>query len=743
MFDSFVKSTNKYCELEKYISAPYFRERFYILKEVKSAVIYITGLGFYEAHINGVDITKGILAPYISNPEHYVYYDEYDIKNKLYIGENVLGIILGNGFQNSFGGYIWDFDKASWRSAPILSFKIEIEFIDGEKNIIEPSTNTKTISSPIVFDDLHHGEYYDARLEICGWDQIGFDDSNWNDAIIADVPKGEQKICESDPIIEVTRINPILVTKYDDGYIYDFGVNFAGLCELKIKNTKPGQKIQMRYFETLKKGIPFFDNITFKNDERTRDYQQNIYICKGSEEECHLPHFTYFGFKYVYITGVDDEQATSNLLTFIVFSSVKSLNATFKCNNEIINKLQEATVRSNISNLYHFPTDCPHREKNGWTADASLSAEQMLINLNPENCYKEWLRNIYKAMTDEGQIPGIVPTAGWGYEWGNGPAWDIVMVDLPYYTYLYRGDIQIIKESVEPIIKYLHYLESKLDDNDLIEIGLGDWCEPDKNEWEYQTPLIVTDSIISIDIARKSAFIFEVLCKKDYFSFAKKLENKLVNAVKKNLIDHKSKIVYGETQTAQALGLYHGLFESDEYTEAFNILLKMIREKNNHCYCGVVGARVFYDLLAENGCADLAFDIITKTDFPSYGNWIKRGATTLYETFRREDDVINSLNHHFWGFISAWFYKYIAGIRVNPTKNNPNDIEIKPQLFSKISMCEASYYTLNGKVDIKYIRKDDKVILTYNAPKKTNIILTISEKMSFEKEDNKVIIYLK
>lgn len=710
MFTTFIKATNEYCTLEKNVPAPYFRHNFELKSELACATLYITGLGFYEAHINGKDITKGILAPYISNPEHYVYYDKYNITDNLNIGKNTLGVILGNGFQNAFGGYVWDFDKASFRASPMLSYKIEIKYKSGEIQTIEPSESVKTAPSPILSDDLRHGECYDARCEIEDWDKTDFDDTHFSNAIIAEMPKGEQKLCTADAIREISRIKPVSVTACDDGYIYDFGINSAGLCKLCVKDAQRGQKITLKHFETLKDGKPYYKNIRFA-DERTEHYQENIYICKGSSHEEHIPRFTYDGFRYVFVTGINKEQA-KDLLTFIEYSSNPRINGSFSCDNEIINKLQAATVRSDISNLYYFPTDCPQREKNGWTADASLSAEQMLFNIAPENCYSEWILNICKAMTPEGKLPGIIPTGGWGYTWGNGPAWDIVLVNLPYYTYIYRGNTDILKSSAEYINKYLHYLDTRLNDDNLMEIGLGDWCEPDRDEGEFRTPLIVTDSIVSVDIARKAKFIFERLGLDEYKAYAEQFEKKLTKAIKEKLIDKENATVYGNTETAQAMGLYYGMFDKEQYEKAFANLLEMLKETENHCYCGVVGGSIFYKLLAENGYTDLALDIMTNPEFPSYGNWIVRGATTLWETFRRENDTVNSLNHHFWGFISAWFYNYIAGIKVNPEKNDPDKVEISPAFPKKISNCKAQYGTPNGKISVNWKRCENGILLT-------------------------------
>ena len=709
MFNRFIKASNEYCTLDNFVPAPYFRQTFELKSEFKSVVLYITGLGFYEAHINGNDITKGILAPYISNPEHYVYYDKYDITDVVRGGKNVLAVILGNGFQNSPGGYIWNFDEASWRGAPVLSFKLEITYNSGEVYTIEPSQNTKTAPSPIIFDDERHGEYYDARLEITDWDKENFDDLDWENALLADTPKGTQKLCEADPIVARERIGAISVTGYKNGFIYDFGQNNAGLTELKICNSKRGQKITLKHFEVLKDGEPHFTNIEFPADSRTSGYQTNIYYCKGEKVEKHLPRFTYDGFRYVFVTGITKEQATPELLTYITYSSEMKQIGSFSCDNEIINKLQEATVRSDFSNFFYFPTDCPQREKNGWTADASLSAEQMLYNITPEHGYKEWMRNVCKALNAEGQPPGIVPTGGWGY--GFGPAWDIVIVNLPYYTYRYRADKEILKESAQAINRYIRYLHTRLNDRNLLEFGLGDWCEPDKPEGDFQTPLIVTASIVTVDLLRKAKFIFEILGLVDYRDFAEEFEITITNAIKEHLIDYENCTVFGNTQTSQSMGLYYGFFDGEFFGRALQKLIDLIAEKDNHCYCGVLGGCVIYKVLAENGYEDLAYEMITRTDFPSYGNWIARDATTLWETYRREGDVINSLNHHFWGFVSEWFYKYLAGIKINPETTDINAVEISPCFPEKLSEVNAAYRPEKCFLNVSWKRSGSDIIL--------------------------------
>lgn len=723
LIDNFIRRTEEYGDIGRNILAPYFRKTFEILnvESVNSALLYITGLGFYEVHLNGVNITKGYLAPYRSNFDDFVYYDCYDVTDFLCKDKNVLATVLGNGFQNSIAS-TWDFDKAVWRGAPILSFYLEISYSNGEKQVIISDEETKTADSPIIFNDLHYGEYYDARLEIENWDSIEFDDSNWDSAQKAPNPHGELRLCEVEPVVQRGELKPISIIKYAEGYIYDFGVNDAGICKLSIKGEK-GQKILLQHFEKIVDGKPFLNNIKFTPDQR---FQEDEYICSGNGEEVHVPKFTYHGFRYVYVAGITEQQATEELLTFLLLSSNIKAIGSFECNDVVVNKIQDATVRSDISNFFYFPTDCPQREKNGWTADASLSVEQMLLNFAPEKSLEEWLKNIYKAIDDIGRVPGIIPTTGWGYEILNGPAWDGVIVNLPYYIYMYRGDKSVFKDLKIPLMRYLTYLYTLLNEDDLVEYGLGDWCQADTVcESAFDTPAIVTNSILTVDIANKAAFIYEVLGMKEQQEYALNLAQKVRISIRNKLYDTNKSIAICKTQTAQAMAIYYNIFESEEKLKAVENLVKLIRENNDFMKVGVLGGRIIFRVLADYGYADLAYNMITRPEFPSYGNWIKRGATTLWELFTLDDTAKGSLNHHFWGDVSAWFYTYLAGIRINPNLNNVKEVNISPCFVEKLDYVKASHKLPSGEITVEWKRVENGISLEINCPQsiKGNIIL--------------------
>lgn len=675
-------------EFEKHIPAPLFRRRF-TLSRRQSAEVTVCGLGFYELYINGEKITKGRLAPYISNPDDVVYYDKYDLTDYIRSGENVIGVCLGNGLLNTPGGKTWDFDKAAFRSVP----KLAIHFSSDEVRF-EADEKFKVFPSPITFDDYRCGEFYDARREIDGWSLPGFNDSDWKAPLKAEAPKGIRRYCTAEPIREFDRIAPVSIEKTDEGFLYDFGINDSGVCRLKI-NGEAGQEVTLRHGEQLVDG-KFCDKAAFFQPEGYR--QTDRYICKGGGIESHTPAFTYHGFRYVLVSGTTDEQATPELLTFVTVHSDIKKRGSFECSNPEINKIEELCEHSDISNFHYFPTDCPQREKNGWTADICLSAEQLLMNFAAEKSLKFWVRNLCLAQKEDGRLPGIVPTGGWGFDWGNGPGWDQALTLVPYYIMTYTGDSSSAEEAVPYILNYLKYLDSRKDERGLLSIGLGDWCPPDRaKEDDFDAPVEVTDSMIAMEIAKKAVVIFRKTKKGD-LKYAQTFATEMRKSIRAHLIEGDT--VKGNCQTCQAMGLYYGCFEKDEEPAALEKLIELCEQKDMHFDTGVLGGRVLYEALSKYGRSDLALKMILNPSFPSYANYAAGDVSTLPEWFLSEPRPTASYNHHFWGFISGWFYRQLGGIKI-PER------EISPYFAKETDFVNA---TVDG-ISVKWSRQHGKIIL--------------------------------
>jgi len=704
----FIKATEKYCSFDEHIPAPYFRRNFNLDFVPDKAEISVCGLGFYLLYINGKEITKGELAPYISNPDHFCYYDTYDLKDYLNQGENVIGIVLGNGFMNGFGGAIWDFEKAPWRDSP----KVAVEFkAENEEKSLEFIADDKfrTHSSPIIFDEFRMGEYYDANLELPGWNEPGYDDSDWDAPIKADAPRGILKKPVAEPIKVKKELKPQKIIECKNGYIYDFGENNAGVCRLSVKAEK-NQKIELFHGEFLTDGELDRSSIGFDRPgfEYYKEYnQKDIYIAKGDGIEIFKPRFVYHGFRYVAVYGITKEQATEDLLTYCVMGSDLKMIGDFSCSDETVNKLFEMTVRSDLSNFYYFPTDCPHREKNGWTGDASMSADHMVLLYDVSKSWREWLCNISRSQKPNGALPGIVPTDDWGYEWGNGPTWDSVLFNLPYELFRCRGDLEVVKENAASMIRYLEYMVSIRKPDGTIEIGLGDWVPVGKQCDQYDAPLALTSSVMVMDISRKAAEMFAAVGYEHHAAFAEGVYVDLREAIRRELVDLETCVVKGNCESSQAIPLYYGVFEPEEEQKAFDVLLNLIHKNNDNFDCGFIGMHTIFNVLSDFGESELAFKMITKKDYPSYAHWIEKGETTLCEAFQPDGTGCGSHNHHFLGDIARWFINRLAGLSVVDSTY----VEITPEFIESLDYASASHILPSGKVSVAWKRDGDKILL--------------------------------
>ena len=718
MNKKFIKASNKRCTFENHIAAPYIRKSFEIDFVPEKATISICGLGFYLLYINGKEITKGVLAPYISNPDHYCYYDTYDVSLYLKEGTNAIGIILGNGFLNPFGGSVWDFDKAEWIAPPCAALEFMAEARDCKIEFVADES-FKVHTSPIVFDELRMGEYYDANKAIAGWNLPEFDDSSWENASLAQIPRGELRGCQVEPIVIRREVKSKSIQKTDEGYLFDFGENIAGVCKLEIEAER-GQRIERSHCEILEDGKFSDKNIIF--DRPTTQYykeynQKDVYIAKGDGIEVYVPHFTYHGFRYVHVIGVTEKQATENLLTCLVMhSDIKEIGH-FECSDSVANILFDMVKRSDLSNFYYFPTDCPHREKNGWMGDTAVSAEHMTLLYDVEKSFREYLSNIRKSQNDYGALPGIVPTAGWGFAWGNGPAWDCALFNITYELYKKRGNLEVIKENAHAMLRYLEYIITRKNEDGTISVGLGDWVPVGRKNSDYKSPLALTDSIIVMDMAKKATEMFAAINQYHGKEFSKGIFKEMRQVIRENLIDFDTMVVKGNCQTSQAMCLYFDIFEEEEKEKAFLVLLDIIHKNNDSFDCGFLGLRVLFHVLSDFGESDLAYKMITKKEYPSYGHLIELGETTLPEQFMPDGVSCGSHNHHFFGDIANWFISRIAGLKIVTNEY----VEIMPNFIDNMEYAYASYKLPSGTVSVKWLRNENEVELHINCPVKYSI----------------------
>lgn len=720
MKKEYIKATEEFCSFEKHVAAPLLRKSFQLDFPATCARISVCALGFYILTVNGVNVTKGHIAPYISNPNDFCYYDEYDVTEYLSTGENVIGIMLGNGFMNAFGGAVWDFQKANFRGAPELALEFSCDFIGGRVEF-SADESFRTHPSPLLFDDLRLGEIYDASLELDGWNLPGFDDSDWGYAIPAKAPEGEMRLCTAEPIRVLREIKPVSVTKQGDAYLYDFGVNTAGVCRLNLVAQK-GQKITMWHGEYLRDGIFNNDRIRFdlKDWPYYRDYNQTVrYYASGKGTETFTPYFSYYGFRYVLVEGISEKQATDELLTYLVMSSDIKTVGGFTCSDERANKLYQMVRNSDRSNFFYFPTDCPHREKNGWTGDASMSADHMILMHDVSASFSVWLDNIRKAQNDQGALPGIIPTAGWGFAWGNGPLWDSVIFNLPYEMYKRRGNFDVIRDNADAMIRYLKYILTRRSPDGTVAIGLGDWCQVGRHSGGHDSPLVLTDSITVMNIAEKAAEMLSLVGMQAESDFAKGIYLDMRDTIRRELVDFDTMTVKGNCQTSQAAALYYGVFDECEEHAAFSRLLEIIKKDGNRMASGLLGLHVIFHVLSKFGHSELAYDMIMAEGFPSYAYLLESGETSIPEKFMQDPYECGSHNHHFFGDVARWFTRYVAGLEIVDFKT----VKINKLSVPSIDFASAWYDLPSGRVTVSQHRLENgEIKIEITAPEGVTVL---------------------
>jgi alpha-L-rhamnosidase len=689
-------------------AAPFFRKSVHITNKPVSARAYICGLGYYELYINGQKAGTNVLSPAFTKYDSTVLYDTHDITELLCDGENEIGVVLGNGFYNSSPDDAWDFNYASWRDKPKFLLQIYIEQKTSELLTIQSDSSWRTSPGPIVFNALRNGEYYDARRELIGWNCPCFDDSGWQSAVIVKSPGGILKSQQMTPIKVTEVIKPLEVILVRPGvFVYDFGRNISGWARLRASGTS-GTELIFRYSESISKD-GCLDRENIDGLITKGEFQTDRYIMKGNGEEVWEPRFVYHGFRYIEMTGFCGKPSLENLSACVVHTDFEESGG-FSCSNEMFNNLQTLLKRSTLTNYHGIPTDCPHREKNGWTGDAQLSSEQTLLNFNPATAYTKWMDDFKDAQRPSGQLPGIIPTGGWGYNWGSGPAWDSAAIVIPWNLYLYCGDIGILSEMYDCIKKYIDYM-TVMSANHIVGFGLGDWCPPGGPE-NYKCPIEVSDTSIYYSDTVIFCKIAKLLGKKEDEKQYAELAAQIKKAFREKFIDEDTGTVHGGCQTSMACALYHGIVDEGLKSKVFGALVREIEACDCKIDFGILGAKYIFVTLTKYGRVDLAYRIASQTDYPSWGYWVLQGATTLWETW----DGNSSQNHHMFSSIGDWFYSCLAGLSPDEEQPGFKHILIKPHPVGNLTYAKAWHTSLYGTAESSWTLQNNVFTLNVVIP---------------------------
>lgn len=698
--------------------APYFRKEFKVERKVRSARAYIAVGGLYELYINGERIGNHRLDPMYTRYDRRNLYVTHDVTAQIQNGANAVGVILGNGWYNHQSGAVWDFDNAPWRNRPAFCMDIRIEYENGDIEVVTTDLSWRTSSGPLTFNSIYTSEHYDARLEQEGWNKPGFNAERWSGVKLRSVPSANVTAQQTVPIRNVTEYKAREIKRLDENsWLFDFGQNMAGVTRLEIKGEE-GTVIKLIHSERLHdNGHADLSNIDvyFRPKESSDLFQTDVITLSGKDDEF-MPKFNYKGFRYVEVVSDRPIEITSdNLTAYAMHSDVKPIS-TLSSSEKIIEQLWNATNKAYLSNLMGYPTDCPQREKNGWTGDGHLAIETALYNYDAITVYEKWMADHRDEQQPNGVLPDIIPTGGWGYGTDNGLDWTSTIAIIPWTLYNFYGDIKPLADCYENIKRYVDYVDRNSPEG-LTRWGRGDWV-PVKS----RSSLELTSSVyfyIDAQILSKAAAL---LGKNHDAEHYLALSDKIRKAINEKYLDRETGVYASGTQTEQCVPLYWGVVPDDMKAKVAASLDRKVQEADFHLDCGVLGARAILNALSRNGYAETAYKVATQDTYPSWGWWVVNGATTLLENWDLQATRDISDNHMMFGDIGGWFFRELAGIR--PQTPGFATILLEPKFIGPEDFA-VSYECPYGTIATKWHIDGRKVTYKVTVPPGTSATLIL------------------
>lgn len=706
--------------------APLFRKEFILEKKPIEARLYISGLGYYEASLNGHRICDQVLDPGWTDYSDRILYSTYDVTTQLRKGANCLSGVLGNGWYNPLPLRMWgrrNLREHLTIGRPCLIAQLEIRFPDGSSRCVVTDESWKVHEGPILKNNIYLGELYDARCELPVWDIAGFDDSAWKSAASAPNPGGRLEAQSQPPILAKEELHPINISEPCPGlFIVDFGENFAGWARLQVE-APSGTKILLRYGEllypdgTLNPMTSVCGQIKGLRDDGSPvggpgapevAVQQDVYICKGEGKEVYVPAFTFHAFRYVEVTGFPGRPGPEAITGIRLHADVESVG-NFSCSDPIFNRIQEMTRRTFLSNLFSVQSDCPHRERFAYGGDIAVTCEAFMMNFNMASFYTKTVRDWQDSAFPDGMLTDTAPFVGIHY---CGVAWAMVHPLLQAELYRYYGSQRLIKEQYPTARRWLDQVKIQYPDHIVTE-GLSDHegLEP-----APPPPMVTPLYAEATRILKRLADI--LVLKEDSNGY-----QKLFLDIQKTYLDRFLKRGTGRvdpsTQASQAMALSLDLLPEEEREIALQVLINKIQEEHDgHLSTGIFGTNFLLEILSRTGHADLAAAIVRKTTFPGWGNMLKNGATTLWEHWEFSDNTF-SHNHPMFGTVSTWFFNWLAGIQAHPRAKGFDRFYIRPQPVEGITWVKADYMSARGAIRVFWERDKEEFVLKITIPPNT------------------------
>ncbi|MBN8859022.1 MAG: family 78 glycoside hydrolase catalytic domain [Sphingobacteriales bacterium] len=738
--------------------APYFRKETVVSGVVKKATLYVSALGLYEFYVNGKRIGNDYFSPGWTDYTKRVYYNGYDVTREIKAGKNAFGAIVANGWYAGYLGYALlvgsKTTHAFYGDVPLLKAQVEIEYTDGQKEIVATDASWKAADGGIREADILNGETFNANLEPAGWNTAGFNASSWQPVQLYNEKAGLlMQMYPADPVGIWGEIKPVSITEESKGkYIVDMGQNFSGVVRITARANK-GDSIVIKYGEKL------FPNGKLVTENLRRARATDTYISKGSAQgETWMPRFTYHGFQYIEISGLKNKPGLNDIKG-IVMTSLTPAAGSFATDNAILNQLYKNITWTQRSNYFDIPTDCPQRdERLGWTGDAQIYMRSATYNADIAAFHTKWITDLNDSQWPDGTYPvySPMPVAANGKAAIRAtdtysPGWAEAGIVCPYNIYKMYGDTRIITEAWPYMVKYMQFLEKRSGGNYYFaeasfedinpKGGFGDWLSVGK-----KTPPDMLATMYYNYCALMLAEMAKAIDNTDAAIYYSNISEKIKKGFAEHYIGADGKLTAnaaaygngdgyvdgslgfsGHTQTAYANAIYMHILSPDNLVKAGEYLQQLVEANNDQLATGFLGFKPLLPALSATGNSKLAYTLARDTAYPSLGFEVVNGSTTIWERWNsyikgkgfENNAGMNSFNHYAFGAICEWMFQNMAGIQPGESAGF-NTFVIKPEIAaSDINYVKATYHSVKGEIRSSWKKINDQLEIEVSIPVNT------------------------
>jgi alpha-L-rhamnosidase len=714
--------------------SPLLRKAFTVEKPVRSALVSVCGLGLYELYLNGKKVGDRVLDPAQTTYDKRAFYVTHDVTGLLCQGGNALGLMLGNGFY----GQNIALSPGLAYGEPRATLLLAIEYADGSKQTIVSDNSWKAAQGPVLFDNIYSGETYDARRERADWSSPGFDDSTCKSALKMVAPTTNLVEQLLEPMRKIRPIKPVAMRPAENGqWILDLGQNMTGWLHIRVRE-ESGRQIRMRFAELLMPDGKAIDTASTGVFVTGGD-QTDIYICKGGGVEEWEPRFTYHGFRYVQISGLSKKPDLDDFTGWLVRTDVERIG-TFACSDALINKFYAVSMWTIEDNLQGILSDCPHRERCAWMGDNEAVGEAASYNFDLRRFWPKVSADMETVLganppREDGGLPrdSRAPcniAVGKRLCGQARPDWGAATVLVPWFDWLYYGDLQTVKTAWPMMHGWLAFLEEFAVKDGVITEGYGDWCPPGSNE-KMDTPVALTSTALYYQSLQAMGRMATALGKPndaDYYAA-------LAATVKRAFIArfYRAKEHDFASQTGTAMALHLNLVPAGEEPQVATGLVALIMERaGGHYTTGIFGHRPLYTVLNDYGYGEVTRHLWRITDWPSLGFLTeKHGLTTWPETpydwppgERYPERSFNHPMHS--GFVAA-FHESLGGIRPDPAGPGFKRFFLKPCFLPGLDWAKAEHRSPCGLISSHWKRDGGSVVWEVTVPSGSSALVQLPQ----------------